>query len=244
SLLIHASRCGLNAGRRAQLERAKDRVHGVAADVAERTGAEIPPAAPYKRQINRVKGTHRGRADPQIPIERRGYRRRILWPGDTLRPVLIEESPRGPVRPNVRLPDRPNGAAPHRLAEMASLRGSLALVTHLSRDLRLARVCRHLARLPHRVRQWFLAINMLSAFQRLHRGEGVMMIRRCNHDRVDFLHLIEHLPVISKLLRLRIFPKDVPRMVLVHVAQRDDVFTLHGREVRTALPADTNACQI
>ena len=53
-LSVNSRRTGLDADGMTQLERAKDRVERMAADVSKRASAEIPPTAPFERRIGGV----------------------------------------------------------------------------------------------------------------------------------------------------------------------------------------------
>src|SRR6185436_16864984 len=92
-----------------ELQRTENRVHGVTTDVAESAGAKIPPTTPLERQIGRVVRAGWGWAEPQIPIQLRRHGSGISRTFDALRPVLLEQSLRGPVGPDmgfVNLADR------------------------------------------------------------------------------------------------------------------------------------------
>src|SRR5207253_3688071 len=67
SFLIHPRRTGFHAGRMPKLQRAKDRIASMTADIAERAGPEIPPTAPFERQVGRIVRPKRRRAEPKIP---------------------------------------------------------------------------------------------------------------------------------------------------------------------------------
>src|SRR5436305_10735334 len=96
-----------------ELEGAEDGVERVTADVAERAGPEIPPAAPDERQIGRMIGPAGRRAEPQVPFESWRHRWRIFWPAHTLGPVFVEKSVGRPIGPNVSFADGPDGIVPN-----------------------------------------------------------------------------------------------------------------------------------
>ena len=91
------------AARRAQLERPDRMVDDVAAHVAHRAGAEIPPAAPIHRGISRMIGPLADRAEPEVPVERRRDRRRVRGPAD---PLLPQAGRRDRTRRELRAPRR------------------------------------------------------------------------------------------------------------------------------------------
>jgi hypothetical protein len=116
----------------------------------------------------------------------------------------------------------------------------MTLVAHLRHHLRLLRHLAHQARFPDRMRQRLLTINVLAQSHRHHRGVGVMMIRRAHGDRLDLLHLLEHLSVVAKQPRPRKFRAALLQPFPVHVAQRHDVLARTPANVRRCLPARAN----
>src|ERR1051326_3291615 len=161
------------------------------ADVPKSPGPEIPPTAPFERKIGGVIGAHRSRANPQIPIQRGRNRRRLCRPLHSLRPVFVEETLRRAISPNMHLTHWPNRSGPNKFAKPASLVRGLALIAHLRGNFGVARSLGELAGLPHRVRQWFLAINVFPMLDGFHRRENMVMVRRGDDHTIDFLHLIE-----------------------------------------------------
>src|SRR5262245_61821544 len=106
-----------------EIKRAEYRVERMATDVAECTGAEIPPAAPPKRQVRRMVGSISRGAEPQVPDQRLWYRGHVCGAIDALRPVFLEEAVRGAIGPGVDLAHRADGAVPNHLAEAARFLG-------------------------------------------------------------------------------------------------------------------------
>jgi hypothetical protein len=70
------------------------------------------------------------------------------------------------------------------------------------------------------------------------------MVRYGNHDRVDVLLLVEHLAEVRPLLRLGILLKDAPGVLLIHIAQGNDILAAALVEVPLAPPADPDAGDI
>src|SRR3989304_270027 len=97
----------------------------VAPDVAQTAGPEIPPAAPGERMIARVIRAHGGGADPQVPVQVRRHRRRLLGARDAARGDHW-----GAVRAAVDLADRAARPGPDRLSDQPGLFARLALVAH------------------------------------------------------------------------------------------------------------------
>src|SRR5439155_1263897 len=132
-------RFGLDPRRVAQVERPERRIHRVAGDVAQGTGAEVPPTAPLERRVRGVIGAGRGGAEPQVPIDPGG--RVVLFerPLDRLRPDR-------PVGPELDLAHRPDGAGFDPLADLPRALAGVALVPHLGSDFGLAGRFEHVAR--------------------------------------------------------------------------------------------------
>ena len=97
----------------------------------------------------------------------------------------------------------------------------------------------------HRMRQWFLAINMLLHPHRFDGGGGMVMVRRADGHDVDLVtKLVEHLAIIGKLLRVGKLAPLLRQRSSVNVAQPDDGYALfaHMTRVARALAADTDTC--
>ena len=169
----------------------------MATHVAQPAGAEIPPAAPQRRHIGRMIGPIRGGAQPQVPVERRRHRRRVLRPLHALRPDRVR-------RPRVHLAHGADRAVPDPLADQADALAGMALVAHLRGHLRLAGGLGDLAGLVHRVRQGLLAVDVLARLDGHHGRDGMDMVRRRHHDGVDVLVLLlEHHPKVVVLRGVR-----------------------------------------
>src|SRR5262245_54311438 len=59
----------------------------ITAHIAERSAAEVIPAAPDKRQVGFIVGACRRRTDPHVPVEILRHRLILLRPVNTLGPV-------------------------------------------------------------------------------------------------------------------------------------------------------------
>ena len=104
----------------ASFERGDDRIERVHAAVAHHAAAEVPPASPGARVIGPVIGPHGRRADPEIPVEPGGNRRRLLGTLGPLRaPVRVAPGVIGQAAPRVDLADLADQARPDPLAESA-----------------------------------------------------------------------------------------------------------------------------
>src|SRR5215471_10933953 len=92
--------------------------------------------------------------------------------------------------------------------------------------------------------QWFLAINMLAAFNGFHGCKSVVMVGRGDYYSFDFLHLIEHFAIVGELLCLRVLFENVGGMLLIDITQSDDVLAFHVLEVRASLAPNADASNI
>src|SRR5947208_6106759 len=210
-------RFGLDPRRVAQVERPERRIHRVAGDVAQGTGAEVPPTAPLERRVRGVIGAGRGGAEPQVPIDPGG--RVVLFerPLDRLRPDR-------PVGPELDLAHRPDGAGFDPLADLPRALAGVALVPHLRRDLGLAGRFDQLAHLPQGPGERLLDAGVLAHFHRHHTGDSVRVIGRRDGDRIDVLPLfLEQHAKIFEALGLGERREGRRPLVLVHVAQCVDV---------------------
>ena len=193
-LLEYRGRAGVHALRGAELQGGEDRRQVVNAHVAEAAGAEVPPAAPTERGVGRMIGPPRRRAEPQVPVQRRGHGRRVLGPLDALGPPQRHlAAMRGAVRPDVHLPHGADGAVPDPFVDQPVALERHALVAHLRGDLGLARRLGHGAGLVHRAGQRLLAIDVLAHLDGRHRHDGVGVVRRAHDHGVDVLLLVQHL---------------------------------------------------
>src|SRR5260221_10423083 len=92
--------------------------------------------------------------------------------------------------------------------------------------------------------QGLLAIDILSSFDRFHRGKSMMVVRSCNDHGIDFLHLFQHFPIIGELPGFGIFREDAAGVMFVHIAERDNVFAFHLGQIVSALAAKADAGDI
>ena len=190
----------------------------MAAEIAHRAVAEIPPAIPPRpREIRRVIRPLRRGAEPEVPVQVRRDRHLLLEPVDDLNAVveavrLVEllgrrgvlQTP-GAIRPDVDLVHRADHAGIENFLDRPPRRRGVALVAHLRGKLRIFR--RRLAdqaRFPDVVGERLLAIDVLAVRQRQIRGERVRVLRRGHHDRVEVIRPVEHAAQVGELLRLRV----------------------------------------
>ncbi len=120
---------GLHGERISQIERHERHVHGVASHIAERTSAEIPPAAPIEGMITFSKRTIRDRTQIQIPMHLLG-RRFGFRPSDALRPD-------GAIGPDVNFFHRAKHAGANHGRRATQIAVRRVLVSHLRGDFLL-----------------------------------------------------------------------------------------------------------
>ncbi len=228
---------GVDAGRMLELQRPGNMSESVAAHISQRPCAEVPPSAPFERHISRMIRPIRSRAKPHIPVQARGHRRRIFGPLDSLGPYR-------PVRPDVDLPYRADGAVPYPFAQYTlSLRG-IRLDAHLGADFGLACGFRQHPGLVDRPGQRFCTVDML-AHLHCHAGyDCVRVVGRADDYGIDVRLLFEHFTKIAIDFRPGISLVSLGCVFFVHVTKRDDIFAAYTLEIGAADAADANAGDI
>jgi len=122
------------------------------------------------------------------------------------------------IEPNMSFADFANRAAPNQLHPSTQTVLGASLVAHLRNHFVLRRRLAHHSRFMHGASQRLLAINVLAALHRRHRGNYVRMIRCGDEHRLNLLiHGIEHPPEVFERFSLRILLKDIASSGLVHV---------------------------
>jgi len=188
----------------------------------------------------------RGGAEPEVPIESGGDRRRFGRAVDTL-------GPDGSVGPVVDFADAPDSSCPYPFAEQPRIFRGLIDGAELGGDLVLSGGFCHPAGFENGVRQRFLAVDMLS---RLHRRDGDcgVGVVGSNHEHgVDAFLLFEHLAKIvvgSAGAVVVFFVDDVGgpfAVVCIDVADGDNPYVIFGQEclhIARALVADADTGDI
>src|SRR5438094_8552324 len=91
----------------AELQSRKHRSEIVNAHIAKAARAKVPPAAPAERSVTGMIRPPRRRPKPEVPIQRSGHWRSILWTIDALGPVQRHLAPvRRTIGPDVYLAHR------------------------------------------------------------------------------------------------------------------------------------------
>ena len=94
--------------------------------------------------------------------------------------------------------DRPDDSRLDPLVDETGSVAGVALVSHLSHDLRIGeRQISQRPRFVHRVGQRLLHVDVLAALHRSFGHDGVQMIRSCDDDTIDVLLLVQHLAEIG-----------------------------------------------
>ena len=124
----------------------------------------------------------------------------------------------------------------------------MPLVPHLRDDPCFPGGLCQRAGLMDRVRERLLHEDMLPHFHRHHRDRCVRVVRCADGDGVYPLFLLEHhteVPVPRRLEELRSFHAVLPErfgdLVVIHIAERDDVLRAHCLNVGLTLPVDPHA---
>ncbi len=201
-------------------------VRKVAPEIRQRAAAKLPEMPPMEGRVFLAKRPIRQRAEPKIVIKpfRQG---RVFG-----REVNVPVSGSGP---NVHFPHCANRAALHQLHHAAIIIARMNLRAHLRDALADHRRLGHRAHFGDSMRQRFLAIQMPSALERRHAHDGVRVIGRAAHHRVQILAL-KHPPKIRVALglgKLLDRPRQPPR---IHVAKRDNILALHPRQITRPAP--------
>ena len=175
---------GLDGGGRVQLQRPEGQVDPVAAEVAHRAVAEIPPAIPLgPGQVDVVERPRRRRTEPQVPVDAGGNGVHglgaVLHEHDVLELLglgLGGVPAPGARHPDVALADRADGAGLHELDDAAVVVAGVDLRAHLRDDAGLRGGLADDARLLDVVGERLLAVDVLLQLERGQRGEGVRVL--------------------------------------------------------------------
>ena len=226
---------GFNRKRSIQFQGPEGKIIPVRAEVAHGPAAKVPPAVPFRPgEIDFVKRTFWSRPEEQIPIEKRRRGLRLGGPARDIHDVAIPlgrfltlQSP-GPADPDVAFPDRTDGPALDQFHHAAVVAGGMNLRPHLGGHTGLLRRLPDLPAFPDVMREWFFAIDVFLPLQRRQRGEGVGMLRSAHRHRIEALELVVEFPEIGKSLRPGKLPRGGGEILLVHIAERHDVFPRPG----------------
>ena len=238
-------------GRELQVASAVGHIRGMARHVAERTGTEVPPAAPLEVVVDAGPEFALGSdAEPAVPIDL------FLRLGDLLFHIFDEFfsvvrlflldlfgvlgerliavrtlSPNRAVRPDMNGLDFANDAgldlcdaAAHRVK-----RG--ALVAHLGADAVLLGEIAEVTGFADRTGQRLLRIGVLAGLNGGRGNDRVHMVGRTDRNGVDLIHHFrEEFAIVGIELGIRIFEvlSLALKRVLVGVAQRDDFAVKSG----------------
>ena len=234
---------GLDFFRNELAEDAEGGVHDVAAHVAERTGTELPPAAPVEGMRAGAALVFLGRGFVEVELEVRlaRFAREPQIPVQVRRAfdeLLFDRSlrPDGPIGPKTDFLERANGTLFDPLLRHALTVHRAALVAHLRDNFRFFRGAMQVTHLGDVIAERLLHADVLAVLDGMHRGEVMRVVGSRDDDAVDVLgHLIEHLAEVLIELRRRRRSLTGVEMVLltllrgflktlrVHIDHRDDV---------------------
>ena len=188
-------------------------------------------------------GPERGRAEPDVPVERRRNRGDLGRRVDALGPDRA-------VRPAVDLEDIADSAVLDPFADQARALAGVTLVAHLGDDLGLLGGLGQEAGFLDRVGQGLLNVDMLAQLDGGHGDDGVVVVWRRHGDSIDHLFLFQHpaeIAVLGRLVVHRLFvgletvrPDEPGHALVVDVAEGDDVLGADAARVREAHAADAD----
>ena len=232
---------GLDAGGGTEFEGHERAVQVVAAPIAHRAIAELPPRTPLQGMQFVVVIAERHGADPLVPMQSGGHRFRG-------QPSTSAAAAGG--GPAVDLGHVADRAGPDILAEHANVLAAVPLVAQLRHDFAFAGRLHHEPDFADAVGQRLLAVDVLAQLHGHDRGQGVVMIGDGDEDGVDVLmDLVEHLAIVVELLdagRLDVGPLVVDEFLalrhvpFVHVAKGDELLVGRGGYRRLPLVDDAD----
>ena len=217
----------------------------MAAQVAHRAVAEVPPAVPLgPGEVDLVERPLRRGAEPQVPVEERRRVHRLLRAFGDVDDVLVAlggllalQAPRA-VDPDVGLADRADHAGLDDLDDPPVIVGRVHLDAHLRREIGLERRgLADLAGLVDVVGQRLFAVHVLAVLEGQQDGGGVGVLAGADDHRVEGVGLVEELAEVGILRRLGLHLGALLDGAGVDVAEGDDVFRLQALEVGPAAAA-------
>ena len=190
----------------------------MASHITQCTRTEVPPASPFEGSIRWVIRAFRGRAQPQVPIDRVGDCLNLSGAFQSLRPNRS-------VGPDMRLLDFPDNAGLNQFNKAAALSLGMPLIPHLGNHSCFTRYFRQNTSFFDGMSQRFLAINMFSRPHGHDRRMRVGMVRRRDGDGINLAALlIEKLPEILVNAGLREFFECACRIPCIDIAKSHHVF--------------------
>ena len=232
---------GLDGGRSVQVQRPEGGIDDVAEPVAHGPGAEGHPAAPVPRNPHRGVGPEGHGPQPQIVVKAFGGFIRF---GELFQVAQLAIDVFEGVATGMDGMDLADGSRPDPFADAADGPAGMALVAQLRDDLVLGGRGHESAHLLDGVGQRFFAIDVFAAAHGFHGNDRVGVVGSADDDRVNLLaHLVEHDAVILEPFGLGILGELLGGVVVVHVAEGDEVlaFARDGVDVGAALAADADS---
>ena len=179
-------------------------------------------------------------AQPEIPIQAARNGRSLSWAIHALRPP-----PGRAIGPDVQFRDVSEHAGANDLDARPGGVRRHALRTHLRRQLFFSGKTRHATCLVDAPGEGLLAIHVFAQLHGRQANGSVHMVGDAHDHGVDLrVHRVEHPAVIAESLCPGEASEGVCCALVIHVAERDDVFVGQLVEVRSALTAATDDGQI
>ena len=210
----------------------------MAAHVAERPVAEVPPAVPGEiaRQVGRVERPPGGRTQPKIPMD-------VL--GHGLLALRQAAAGADPAAPRMHLVNRADRARLDQLDHAAIVVFGVDLRAHLGRQLALVGqvgLADHVG-FVHAMGQRLLAVHAQPALHGPIARQGVDLVGRAHHDGIQIL-LVDELSPIHVGLGLGVPLGGLGQVVFVDVAQCGDVLAGDRVQVVAAPAVDADDADI
>ncbi len=205
----------------------------MAAEVAERPAAKVPPTAPVEVHPFRAVVPPGHGPDPLVVVEprRHGGRggQRLGFPGGT--------------RPMMHLVDVPDDARARQLGHAPVVVRGVDLVPGLGGQLGLAGHLHQAADLADGVGQRLLAIDGAPALEGRDGDDGVGVVRRGDHDAVEVL-AVEQAAEVGAGERTGKLGGGGVQPPGINVAERHDVLVAHAGEVLAAAARDADDAEV
>lgn len=222
----------------------------MAAEVGHGAIAKIPPAIPARAgEVVFVEIPIGGRSDPEIPVEPGRHRHALFGRVGGVDDVLVRfglflrlPTP-GATDPDVAFGDFADGAAFDQFDDAPVVLRGVDLCAHLGHQLGApGGLLNDHAAFPHVAGQRFFAVNVLVCPQGWQDAKGVSMLRAGHDDGVDVFQFAQQIPEIGVAAGFRRLLQGRAEVVLIHVAEGDDVLLQieHRRHMGASPAADAD----
>ena len=196
---------GLDRQRVTHVEHLEHDVVVVAAQIAHRAVAKVPPPIPARsRKVRRMERPHGRGPNPQIPVDVRRdghlFRESVGDLDAVVEPVRLVvlrcrfgalQPPRS-TRPDVHLAHWPDRAGHEQFLNLTALRRGVALVARLRREMRIFRGgLANQPCFPDVVGERLLTVHVFAVRERQIRWERVGVLGRTDDDRIEVARAVE-----------------------------------------------------